>query len=228
MSVTHLPYANEAYINPIHVFGHKRDGPYKLKSTIPVTDMLIKNKDAFSAGVVIGTVTQESWLDNGRDDVYIRNAAHSFACIDKIVKDNNGDIEHCGDCTKVSCSCDICIFENKYLEGLLDLSYFEDLLQIQNEEIKNKLKQFTNQCVLFMTICQFQAKHWIECMEYYKKKYNEGGLMVPFNQVCPSYIDCLNEFLAMQEDEQMILYNRMLKVREYIENPIPIEGIPWW
>lgn len=231
MSITPLDYDNDnVYINPARIFGHKREGPCSLKSTVPVTDLCIKNKDTLAAGIVIGIVVQESWLDNGTEDVYIRNAAHTFACLDKIVKDDNGDIHHCGDCTKVSCSCNICIFESKYTEGLTDLSYFEDLLQLQNKETKDLLKGFDDICVLFMTVCQLQAKHWNKCSDYYTKCFAEK---VPysaykFDEVCPDYIDCLNELLALPLSEQMDKYNRMLRVMEYIEHPTPIEGIPWW
>ena len=229
MLITPLDYdGDNVYINPAHIFGHKRDGPCNLKSVIPVTNLCIKNKDVLAAGIVISTVTQESWLARGPEDVYIRNAAHTFACLDKIVKDDNGDIEHCGDCTKVASSCDICIFEDRYTRGLIDLSYFEDLLQLQNKETKDVLKKFNNGCVLFMTVCQLQAKHWNEFSLHYKKQSVAFPVYPSFNGVSPSYVDCINELLVLPENEQMLKYNRMLKVREYIENPTPIEGIPWW
>jgi hypothetical protein len=210
MSLIDLSYSNEALIDPTYLFGHVRKNSSDLTSMVSVKDICMKNKDAFVAGII----SHIAWgqLGNGKEDLYIRGTAWILVVLDDVEKDDGA---HCGDCTKVAVSCNICICESIFAEGISNLSYFKDLLEVQNEKIKSQLSKFDN-CILFMTICQFEEKYWNDFTNSYKE------LKIP------TYFESLKVFMEMSEDEQNERYDRMKKVREYIENPIPIEGIPWW
>lgn len=133
---------------------------------------------------------------------------------------------HFGDCVKQAISCNICIFEGYYCEGLLDLSYFQSLIDYQDKEVKDKLAKF-NTCILFMTICQLQENYWNEYTAHISAGF-KNNIQTTFTKEFLNYIDCLNQFLGMTEEEQMVKYARMEKVYEYIQNPTKIDGIPWW
>ena len=223
MSAKDLPNSSclmdiECFISPKHIFGHKRKSITELESSICVKDMCLKNKDVLAASIVINNVTQSDWVGVTSCDSYIAKAAHSFACLDDI----KSCPQHSGDCTLQAASCNICIFEGYYAQGLIDLSYFEQLIECQDKEIKDKLNKF-NICILFMTICQLQEKFWNKRREEYSSN-QQHSTVIDY----PSYIKSLNEFLEMSEEEQMVKYNRMVKVYEFIQNPTKIEGIPWW
>ena len=155
------------------------------------------------------------FFKDDKNDKYIKEAAYRYALLESVDKDRG---IHGGDCTKVCGSCSLCVNEGLYVEGLCDLSFFEELLRIQPTEIKTK---YDDSCVLFMTICQFQEKYWNEFDQHYKKH----GC---YDKECPTYIECLREFFSLSDNEQDEKYNRMKKVKEYVDNPTPIEGIPWW
>ena len=211
-------YPNEFLANPAHIFGHRRKSPYDLISLIDVKDMCYKNKNAFAAGIMIHGVYNTFFHKNdNKNDRYIREAAYRFASLETVNKDRG---IHGGDCTKACGSCSLCINEGLYVEGLCDLCYFEDLINIQSTEIKTKYDDST---VLFMTICQLQEKYWND----FDQHYDEHGCFEKGKNP-PDYVECLRKFFSLPENEQQEKYNRMVKVKEYIDNPTPIEGIPWW
>jgi hypothetical protein len=135
----------------------------------------------------------------GDEDIYIRCVAWAIACL------NQCD-HHCGDCTGVPQSCIKCIFEEAYGNALRDLCYFDDLLQIQF------IKKY-NTTILLMTIIQMQESYWDDFLG--------GGIL-------PEYDVLLKQFLDLSKEEQEEQYNRMVKVMDYVKNPVPLDGIPWW
>jgi hypothetical protein len=73
----------------------------------------------------------------------------------------------------------------------------------------------------------FQIKRLLQlcCWDDFDNYYKENK---SFKLNITTYFESLKTFMEMTEDGQNERYNRMKKVREYIENPTPVEGIPWW
>lgn len=209
--LTNLPYNNEYTIKSKHIFGHIRKNESKLISTISVKELCTKNKNALAAGIIYNGVTDILSLNNDIEDIYIRQSAHTYALLDDRETLNS---LHNGDCVKMPMSCITCICEDIYTTGLCELSYFEELINFQQDDkIINKLSKFDT-CILYMTVHQYG--------EYYWHNYQTSNI-----ELLSDY-DYLLQFLSLSDDEQYVKYNRMKKIREYIENPIIIEGIPWW
>lgn len=204
-----IPYTNEAYINAKYVFGHQRRNEYNLVSHVSVKDLMLKNKDVLAVAVVMNTAKESHWNAREGEDVYIRMCAYTFACLDD-------DLAHCGDCICVACSCNTCRYERYYCEALVEICYFEDLIQIQSSEIKELIKNYDIN-ILLLVVMQMTQSYW----DNWKSNY-DNGIMDPNSETC------LREFLALSVEEQQEKYNRMVKVMEYINNPVKIEGIPWW
>jgi len=211
-------------INPAYIFGHQRQNVNSLTSTVSVKELCLKNKDTFASGLISNSICVAFFDNKYPEDFYIRKAAIRLAVLDDV--ENNVD-KHCGNCTKVASTCLVCLSETIYTDGLENLSYFDSLLQKQNKESKNILSRFTDTCILFMTICQLQETYWNEYAEFCKKNFAIGCFDC-YDKDCPEYDESLKDFLAMSRETQDEKYERMKKVREYIENPTPIEGIPWW
>lgn len=206
-------------IYPCYIFGHVRKSYSDFISLIPVKDLFMKNRDILAVSAVMKGSYEPCFHQRQDHDLYVVTAAYIIASLDSADTDKG---IHCGDCTKVPATCTTCLYEGQYAEALMDLSYFNDLVQVQNNEIKEILKKFNDSTVLFMVICQFREIYWIN----FKKSYNETGKFS--DDSCPDYKDSLTEFLQTSEDNQMSLYKRMETVKSYVMNPTAIEGIPWW
>lgn len=135
--------------------------------------------------------------------------AYTFACLDDTQ-------EHGGDCTYAPSTCITCLYETYYCEALVQIAYFEDLLQIQPKEIKEMLIKY-NDIILLLTVLQMTQSYWDNWQHNYDNHIKE-----------PDSESCLREFLTLSAEEQHERYKRMEKVMNYVNNPIPIEGIPWW
>jgi len=212
---------DDIYINGKYIFGHNRKSITEFYSTVLVEDLLLKNKDVFAAGIIDRGVSDFAF-HKGTDDLYIRASAWYIAQLDNI----HG---HYGDCTKACGSCTRCIIESLYTDGLTELVCFDNLINKLDINNKNKLAKYDS-CILFMTICQFQEEYWRgfsdRCKEHFSKKDNT--MILKYEKECPTCSESLETFLNMTEEEQLEKYNRMKLVREYIENPTKIQGIPWW
>lgn len=204
-----LPYNNELCVSTKYVFGHERINSSKLISHISVKEMMLKNKAVMAVASVSNTARESNWNAKEGQDVYIRMVAYMYACLEDTTT-------HCGDCICVSCSCITCMYESYYCEALGDISYFEDLLQIQPAEIKQILNKYDT-IILLMTLMQMIQPYWDNFMVNYNNKVED-----------PNIDSCLRTFLSLTEGEQQEKYQRMVKVWEYVNNPIKIEGIPWW
>lgn len=215
---------NDIYVNPKYIFGHNRKSNIEFYSTVSVEKLLLKNKDVLAAGIIDHTVTDYAFHDKGPEDLYIRASAWWIAHFGGTYKDG-----HTGDCTKLPASCSLCMLESLYTDGLSNILCFDELISKLDEDSKNKLSGY-NSCILFMTICQLQEEYWREFSDYCKEYYTIEDNKPPcnFTKDCSSYKELLQKFLNMTEEEQLEKYNRMKLVREYIENPTKIEGIPWW
>lgn len=207
---------DDFYVDGKYIFGHvKTDN--KFYSTVSVKELLLKNRDVFAAGVVQHATSDIAFYSNNEQDPYIRASAYWMAILNE--SDETGD--HYGDCTKACGPCTLCHTECIYLDGLSDLIYFETLLR------RNNLQGYDT-CILFMTICQFTEEYWTNYINTVSQHYKSDIREFNYDTECPTYEESLKVFLAMPEEEQLTKYNRMKLVREYIENPTPIENIPWW
>lgn len=210
-----------------YVFGHKRTNIADLKSTISVKDMCMANKDAFIAGLVENGVSDGTFYKSINDDydMYINMIAHRLAMLDDTEKHPG---LHYGDCVCIACTCNLCSCEGIYVAGLAYLSDFEESLRNKSPEVKDKIKRFDNECILFITILQIVEEYWNQYSEYSSKCFANGNTRVDYSPNIPDEKQLFEIFLNMTDEEQDKRYNRMKKVREYAENPFPIEGIPWW
>ncbi len=213
---------DDIYINGKYIFGHNRKSNTEFYSTVSVKELLLKNKDVFAAGIIDHTVSDFAFHNQGTDDLYISASAWCIANVDDI----NG---HYGDCTKACSTCTLCMVESIYTDGLTELVCFDGLLNKLDTNNKNKLAKYDS-CILFMTICQFQEEYWKEFSSHYDERFSkkDNNAISNYEKECPTYTKSLEIFLNMTDEEQLEKYNRMKLVREYIENPTKIEGIPWW
>lgn len=209
-------------INPAYLFGHRKNDVIGLFSMISVKELCLKNKDAFAAGLIIYSVYDSYFDTKNSTDYYIKKAAISFSILDDVEK-CKGYHKHI--CEKPSFSCPMCIYESRYIDGLFELSHFETVLSGQSDIIKNELKRFDNTCILFMTICQMQEIYWFNYSESLLNHVKFDFVPSEYDKECPEYEDSLNDFLIMSKDNQNERYERMKKIREYIENPYKINNI---
>lgn len=181
---------------------------------VSVKDLFLKNRHVFAASVVIHGSNESEFVDDGGEDLYIIHAAYCFASLN--TTDKQKEVLF-GDCTRQVINCQTNIDEARYAEALSDLLYFNDLLRVQSNEIKDMINKFDDNYTLFMTICQLREKYWIT----FRKTCKETGKYP--KDPYPDYKDCLIEFLHMPNIKQMQLYNRMEKVKEYVYNHSPID-----
>lgn len=203
----------ESYVNAKHVFGHKRQSIIELTSTISIKKMCMANKDAFMAGLIENNSCNAYYNKNNKDQ-YIELVNTAMDALDNLEKCNG---IHCGDCVKAPCSCELCHYENIYVEGLALLCDFEQLLRNKNAEIKDKIKRFNSEGILFMAIIQMEEDYWTSYNEYFYK-CRADGVEKKYNIIIPEINELFEMFLRMSDNEQDERYNRMRKVREYAED----------
>ena len=219
-------------INPKYVFGHQRGPNHNdFISKISVKELLLQNPDVLAVAVMgYAPCDQEFHKGTGNEDIYINAIAHKLAIIDL----TNGI--HCGDCIKVASSCEICMLETYYVDGLSLISYFDDFLEKMETSTKDTIKQY-DPIILLMTLLQMQEIYWTAFTNNLDAKYKDAA-RTPGTVCHPDdfshldkYLDIeksLTMFLDFPVEKQQELYSRMEKVRQFAINPDKVEGIPWW
>lgn len=68
--------------------------------------------------------------------------------------------------------------------------------------------------VLLMTLIQMQEAYW--------------RVFPDTTEECPTIKECFEKYILLPLETQKIMYDKMLVVKEYAENPYKIKDIPWW
>lgn len=192
-------------MNQSALFDHVRTSVQDLQSTISVKDMFLNNKDLLAISIVQHTVVQP-WRKNESVDAYINQAAWSLAMIDKLT------LDHCGDCTKLAAPCETCVFEIGYLEAMEILADYDKVIVGFDKY---------NKVILMMTVMALAEKYWTKYKDDLKQDNDQKLTEFDENSL-------FEEFLNLTEQEQDLNYARMKALRDYLDNPVKIEGIPWW
>lgn len=170
-------------------FGHVRNNG--LQSSVYVRDLFLVNKGLLALSVVEEVVYNSPWL-NKTGDVYINYTSDKLAIL------NNLTLDHCGDCTAIPATCQVCLFESYYLEAL-------ELLATYNKIVGDEFPKY-NRITLIMTIMQLAEKYWLKYTENITQpmtEYDENSLF--------------EEFKNLSELKQDLKYTRMDNLRDYIE-----------
>jgi len=171
-----------------------------LTKTTPQTihEKIAANPVAFAVGVLNYAVTHPDRFTEYKTDKYRAWAAWAFAIL-------NDKPVHFGDCTGVESSCVLCMLEEFYKDG---------------EEI---LEDFRELCVedvsLMLGTITLDEEYWREFEKWVKGE----------RETTPESLEFLDLLVSFwKHPEKDVVMERMKAYIEYIKNPYPIEGIPWW
>jgi hypothetical protein len=192
---------NKLDIDSDILFGHVRKSQTEFISTNSIKDICMTNKEIFAVSIILCIVQEPGSYDNFGVDKYIACAAYKLALLDSDF--------HSGDCICEAATCIKCVNEESFISGI---EFIKELAP-NDESI--------DQITFAMCVASLAEEYWIA---FYEKElhtiYDDDNI--------PSSQNLIDKFLQLKDDEKSTLIARMKNVRDYIENPYPVNEIPWW
>lgn len=221
----------------VKLFGHVRQSKYDLISTIPVSKLLLENKDIFAIGVLFESMGDfrfhqykeecSSCLEASDKYDKRRVAYHFCSYVDGLEKQG-----HSGDCIRPPRTCTTCMAESLY----------SCALETFDEFIKLNIA-CTDPCIKLLAILFSTEKLYVECDNllalWSRVRHREvPGLDINLAEVNEQHKElwnglwdisfCYEHWKTLSLEEKEFCHKRAVRFRQYFDDRPTVKGIPWW